>query len=343
MRKIGVCLSIAALAAVNLSPSPGAAFGLSLGPFHIGLPIPGPFPGVGHRHAITPREAARSKGLHDEAELNDVAPAQVGNSDLLYPAATAPGVLEEVFWPSSTSWPFSYNAVLQNAFAKPQPDSRPQVCQQPNGIDGIAGRIQNEIRPTGVQLQQLQRLGGALHVAGAYLAKTCPNDVPAQPVARLQLMEWQIEKVAEALDIVRQPLQAFEQSLNAGQRDRLAHLPAANRAPRRDLVAAACAANPADVDSSIGQITAAVEPADAQRTDLDELKRSFSSASSQLEAACPTKATASPLARLENTEARLDAAWRAVVSMQVALANFEAKLSDQQRARFDATKFAATQ
>jgi hypothetical protein len=50
-----------------------------------------------------------------------------------------------------------------------------------------------------------------------------------------------------------------------------------------------------------------------------------------------------PLARLEAIEARLDATWRALVSIQTALSDFETKLSAEQRVRFDATDFAAAQ
>ncbi len=45
--------------------------------------------------------------------------------------------------------------------------------------------------------------------------------------------------------------------------------------------------------------------------------------------------------RLETIEARLDATWRSELSIQVALANFETKLSDAQKDRFDQMNFAA--
>ncbi len=47
------------------------------------------------------------------------------------------------------------------------------------------------------------------------------------------------------------------------------------------------------------------------------------------------------LGRLETIEARLDATWRSELSIQVALANFETKLSDEQKDRFDQMNFAA--
>jgi hypothetical protein len=47
------------------------------------------------------------------------------------------------------------------------------------------------------------------------------------------------------------------------------------------------------------------------------------------------------VARLDAVEARLDATWRSVLSIQVALANFESKLDDAQRDRLDQTNFVA--
>jgi len=44
---------------------------------------------------------------------------------------------------------------------------------------------------------------------------------------------------------------------------------------------------------------------------------------------------------LEAIEARLDATWRAVLSIQVALEDFESGLSDDQKNRFKAMTFAA--
>ena len=95
------------------------------------------------------------------------------------------------------------------------------------------------------------------------------------------------------------------------------------------------------IDWSMEQISRSVQPTDAQRDDLANVKQSFNEAANDLDAHCPTSAPASALGRLETTEARLDAAWRAVLSMQVTLANFETKLSDAQKDRFDQMNFAA--
>jgi hypothetical protein len=160
-------------------------------------------------------------------------------------------------------------------------------------------------------------------------------------------MEWQVEKLAEALDFVRPPLQELEQSLNATQRARfgvpLATTAAAARADRANTIAPACATAPPKVDASIEQISLAVQPTDDQRDAMNGLKQALRNAAGELDANCPLSLPGDPLARLAAIEARLDATWRALVSIQTALADFETKLSADQRVRFDATDFAAVQ
>jgi hypothetical protein len=345
MRKISAIVTIAALAAVAFSPSPSAAFGLRIGPLYFGIP----YFGYRHRHHGAP-------ALRDEASLKTVPPAQgaAGTqgpasqglmSPLLYPALALPAVYGEIFSPPSSSpWPFSYDAILQTAFAKTAPDQNAAACPQPNRQSAVAERVRAEIRPTGNQMQQMQKLGGALGFASDYLAKACPSEIPQDSAARLQLMEWQIEKLAEALDFVRPPLQELEQSLNDTQRARFGvPLSTAVVHPDRANVAPACAAAPTRVDASIEQISLAVQPTDAQRDAMDSLKQAFRSAANELDANCPASLPSDPLARLEGIEARLDATWRALVSVHTALSDFETKLSAEQRVRFDATDFAAVQ
>jgi hypothetical protein len=343
MRKISPIVAIAALGAIAISPSPSAAVGLRIGPFYLGVPF------FGHRHHHA------GHALRDEASLKTVPPAQtpaatqgVIAAPLLYPALVLPAVYDEVFSPPSSSpWPFSYDAILQTAFAKTATDQDAAPCPQPGRQSAVAERINAEIRPTGNQAQQMQKLAGALGFASDYVVKACPSVIPQDPAARLQLMEWQIEKLSEALDFVRPPLQELEQSLNDRQRARAgmarATANAALRPGHPNTIAPACAAAPTKVDASIEQISLAVQPTDDQRDAMDGLKQALRNAASELDANCPSSLPADPLARLEAIEARLDATWRALVSMQTALAEFETKLSAEQRVRFAETDFAAVQ
>jgi len=347
MRRIGALAGIVALAATLFPPTASQAFGLRLGPFYFGIPF------FGHRYRHWHHNAA----LHDEARLNTGAnigiPAQDRGlmSPLLYPVFALPAVYAEIFSqpspsPSSSPWPFSYDAIFKAAFARTDSDQNSKSCPQTVGSSVIVDRIRNTVRPTPDQMQQLQKLGGALGVASEYLAKACPTDIPQGPAARLQLMEWQIEKVAEALDIVRQPLQDFEQSLTDTQRARFTARPstaAESRLDRPESTAPECARAPTKVDSSVEQISLAVDPTDAQRDAMTGLKQAFRDAANELDAHCPATLPADPLARLESTEARLDATWRALVAIQTALANLENGLNDDQRARLYTTDFAAAQ
>jgi hypothetical protein len=282
----------------------------------------------------------------DSADLARSGTAQGLTSALIYPSLALSTIYDNIFWPQSWSpWPFGYDAILQTAFAKPSPNQDASPCQQPDRAGAIVDRIKAETKLTADQLEKLQKLGGALGMASGYLAKSCPSEIPAQPVARLQLMEGQIEELTMALDIVREPLQQFEQSLNGSKQ---AQFPATLSAPasaRRinqpGNIAPACGSTPAAIDWSIEQISQSVQPSDAQRGTLGDVKQVFSQAARDLDAHCPTSLPPTALARLESIEARLDATWRAVLSMQVALANFETQLSAEQRDRFDTTDFAA--
>jgi hypothetical protein len=337
MRKAGGLMAIAAVAAIAFSPTPAAAFGLRFGPFSVHLPFY--FPRLGHHR------------LYMHANPNDMArpgqPQQPGvTAALLYPNQALPAVFQSVFWPShSPAWPFGYQDIFSTAFATMPAGADQPECQPSVNADQIVGRIRDEVSPTADQMQLLQKLGGALGAAGGYLAKSCPNEIPAQPVARLQLMESQIEELAMAIDIVRQPLQDFEQSLNSAQEAKFAAIgaapPAAGRPNQTDSSVSTCGGSLTAIDWSIDQIDKAVQPTDAQRDDLATLKQSFGKAASDLEAHCLTSVPRTAVGRLETIEARLDATWRSELSIQVALANFETKLSDAQKDRFDQMNFAA--
>jgi LTXXQ motif family protein len=338
MRKIGAYFALAALTAVIVSPQPAAAFGLRIGPFHIGLPF------YWHRHhplymRATPNDLTRP----DSAQ----GASQGQSSVLLYPSLALPAMFENIFWPAySSSWPFGYQAIFATAFAKMPPDQDPHLCQPSVDATGIVGRISAEIAPSADQMQLLQKLGGALGAASGYLAKSCPSDIPTQPTARLQLMQSQIEELSMALDIVRQPLQDFEQSLNSNQQAKFAAVagsPTVADQNRPDNFALSCGGSPTTIDWSVDQIEQSVQPTDAQHDALTDVRRAFGKAASDLASHCPSSSSLPPtaLGRLETIETRLDSTWRAVLSIQVALAGFETKLSDDQRNRLDAMNFAA--
>ncbi len=337
MRKVGALIAIGGLAAALLSSPPAAAFGLRIGPFHIGLPF-----GWHHRRPLymraNPGDMARSE-TPETVSQGVVSPA------LVYPSLALPMIFQNVFWPNSPQWPFGYRNIFTTAFARIPVDQDQRLCQQPLDANAMVGRISNEVSPTADQMELLQKLGGALGMASGYLARACPKEIPTQPVARLQMMQSQIQALAMAINIIHQPLQDFEQSLTPDQQSLFnggpPSEPTIKDQNQAGNIARPCGGSPTALDGSIEQISRSVQPTDAQRDDLANVKQSFNEAANDLDAHCPTSAPASALGRLETMEARLDAAWRAVLSMQVTLANFETKLSDRQKNRFDAMNFAS--
>ena len=128
MQKIGaICLRITALAAVVFSPLPAAAFGLHLGPFHLGLPLLGhPY----HRHHLYMRANPREARIRS----NDIARSETESSKgttsaLLYPSIALPSIIENIFFPTySSPWLFDYQAIFTTAFAR-APRQDPSLCQ----------------------------------------------------------------------------------------------------------------------------------------------------------------------------------------------------------------------
>jgi len=311
MRKIGAILGITVLAAVVLSHPPAAAFGLHLGPLHFGLP----FVGRHHYHhhlymRATPNEArTRPKYVarSEFAASNESGSSKGMTSALLYPSTAAPSIIENIFFPSySSPWPFGFQDIFTTAFAKVARQNT-ILCQASFDPNAIVGRISNEVAPTSDQSQLLQRLGGALAAASGYLAKSCPKEIPAQPVARLQLVESQLEELTTALNIARQPLLDFEQSLNADQQSRLA-LASSQGSLDGQIQSgniAGCG-SPDAIDWPIIEIDQSVQPTSAQRLVLDDVRQSFDEAAGDLKAHCPTTIPATALNRLDTIQARLD-------------------------------------
>lgn len=351
MRTIGACAAIAVLTAFLSSSSPCAAFGINIGPLHVGLPF-----GVRHRARIA-AERRHRLALHHRAnertvtvdktnsasveQASGLAPGPASNlgSALLYPGLALPAIYDDIFRTAhssanSSQWPFGYEPIFRAAFAKPAPSQDQRACAPTDRATATVRQIKDATDPDAAQSRLLEKLGNALGQAAGYLAKSCPKEIPEQPIARLKLMQSQIEVLSMALDILRPPLQQFEQSLNGRQK-------AAFAAAHGGETVDGCATAPSAISWSIGQIEQSVQPSDAQRQTLTDIEQTFRNAASDLDTHCPAALPHTPFARLEAIQSGLDAEWRAVLAIQVGLGDFEAGLSDQQRLRFNTMDLAA--
>src|SRR5262245_34020935 len=89
-------------------------------------------------------------------------------------------------------------------------------------------------------------------------------------------------------------------------------------------------------DWPIERIFKVVQPTDAQRPALDELKAASAKAIEMLQSACPHDLPSIPAGRLAAMESRLQVMLAAVQTVSPALEGFYKSLSDEQKARFTA-------
>jgi LTXXQ motif family protein len=89
-------------------------------------------------------------------------------------------------------------------------------------------------------------------------------------------------------------------------------------------------------DWPIERIAQTVEPNDAQRAVLDELKAATAQALDILKAACPMALPSTPTGRIEAMHQRLDAMLEAVRTVRPVIEKFYQSLNDEQKARFNA-------
>jgi hypothetical protein len=325
MATIGVRIAVFGLTLAILGPSQQTwALGVRLGPFFLG------WRAHHHRHlSRRPTEAPHS---------DPIGVAQNRTPSFFYPILTWPSLADNIFRPTNISpWPFTYQRIFDQAFAEYPAKRFVELCTPPIGRGDASLRIGREIAPTAAQQPLLQKLGTALAQANGYLIKFCPGEIPPSPAERLQLMESQIDVMTMALEIVRVPLQKFEQSLDDKQRARLS-------APMKNKdITLACAEKSEPANWPMPVLKQALQPTADQEAAMDELGRAFNRASSGLNTICPDGMSRMPSARLRAIEARLDTTWVAVQTIQVAVTEFQKQLNDQQRARFNALQLAPTQ
>jgi hypothetical protein len=323
MPTVSARISVVAIALTALFPPTQAAraFGLNFGPLHLNLPLPGG--PQGGRDTRTAPGAAQTP--------------PVTGPTLLFPVLAWPSLYGDIFLPKTASfWSFSYQDIFDQTFTKYPPERLSGFCPYRDITAAVVARIAQQTVPDAAQQPLLQKLATALGQANGYLAKSCPAEIPAQPVARLQLMEHQIDATVMALEIIRPPLQQFEESLTDKQRARFDEANTAN-----GNIDPTCKTRAGSAKESIAQLEQAVQPTDAQRESLAKVEDAFNRAAGDLDNDCPAVALTA-VGRLEAIEARLDATWRAVETIQVALADFQTSLSDEQNSRFNALQLASS-
>jgi hypothetical protein len=219
-------------------------------------------------------------------------------------------------------------------------------------VDRIAAAVQ----PNELQRTALDELATAWQAARDTIRAACPTQVPATAMERLGLMRERLAAMIKATDAVAPPLAKFVDLLEDGQKtklDALAKDRSAALASIQQKNPQAASACQADSDPRYdeklqrqyeqlvqqqwpaAEIASTLKLDDTARARLDVLQDTTLRTMETL-SACPSQAAPTPQARLTAVKARLQTMLQAVNGVSDALDDFEADLSDEQKAGFEA-------
>jgi hypothetical protein len=218
-------------------------------------------------------------------------------------------------------------------------------------VDRIAAAVQ----PNELQRTALDELAAAWLAARDTIRAACPTQVPATATERLGLMRERLAAMIKATDAVAPPLAKFVDLLDDGQKakfdglakDRRAALAAVQRKDTQALAACDANSDPRyDVQAQrqyeqlIQQQWPAADIATTLKLDDNararfEVLQDTTLRTMETLSACLSKPAETPQARLTAVKARLETMLQAVNGVSDALDDFEADLSDEQKAGFE--------
>jgi hypothetical protein len=154
-------------------------------------------------------------------------------------------------------------------------------------------------------------------------------------------MQQRIEAMIAAVDTVQPPLENFYGLLNDDQKVGLNALGQDQRSKSArktgGSLAQTCGATQAGVtDWPAAEIDARLHPTDAQRASLTALQNAGAKADEMLKTACQADDALTPPARLAAAGKRLQVMLQAITTVRTALDDFYGKLTDEQKAQFEA-------
>jgi LTXXQ motif family protein len=231
----------------------------------------------------------------------------------------------------------------ETATAAPS-DQLAQMCgEDSREIAGLPiDQIQQAIQPSDAQRAALDDLANASVKAAQDIKAACPTEIAATAPARLESMQKRIEAMIAAVDTVQPPLQKFYDLLSDDQKARLNALGQnerqgkAARNSKGSLDQSCDAAQSGLLTWPAAEIDARVHPTDDQRASLTALQDATAKAADMLKSSCQPSDAITPPARLAAVGKRLNTLLDAVKTVRTALNDFYGKLSDEQKAQFEA-------
>jgi hypothetical protein len=216
--------------------------------------------------------------------------------------------------------------------------TRAFCAEQAKGVTTLPfGRIEQAVRPINDQKALFADLKKAAAEAAAQFREACPESVPLTPLGRLEAMTMRLEATLDAIKIMRPALAAFYESLDDEQKAAFNEIgPDLVREPRTAENAANCQGGKAGLaELPIERIEALVQPTQSQQAALASLQDAIEKSLTRLSKACALETPATPVARLDAMQRRIDAMLAAAQEIRPALEAFYASLDDEQKAKFN--------
>lgn len=179
------------------------------------------------------------------------------------------------------------------------------------------------------------------NAAKAVRTGTCQPTNAATPAERLEATVQRLWAVQNASVVIRSALKNFYDTLSDEQKAKFRVAPpdkarAEAKPGDNPMNRQACAQQAGGDERLMRQIQQTVRPTPKQKASVEMLGKTTGGMSQYLMASCAQPTPEDPLARLDAATARLTAINYAATSMEVALSQFSAALTDDQRKRFDA-------
>jgi hypothetical protein len=229
-----------------------------------------------------------------------------------------------------------------SAASPPAADQLTQMCgDDSRDIAGLPiDQIQQAVQPNDTQRAALDDLANASVKAAEGIKAACPVQIALTAPARLAAMQQRIEAMIAAVGMVQPPLDKFYGLLNDEQKARLNALGQRSKSAAQKnggSLAQGCGATQAGVtDWPAAEIDAKLHPTDAQRVSLNALRDANAKAEDMLKSSCQPDDALTPPARLAAIGRRLDVMLQAVKTVHAALDDFYGRLTDEQKAQFEA-------
>lgn len=228
-------------------------------------------------------------------------------------------------------------ATTGSAAAPPDPD-----CDETRiRTDWPKADIERTIDLSDSQRSALDHLQTAINnAAKAVRTGACQPAATASPAERLEGTVQRLWAVQNATVVIRGALKNFYDTLSDEQKAKFRFAPDKAHAEAKPgdnpMNRQACAQRAGGDERLMRQIQQTVRPTPKQKAGVEMLGKTAGGMSQYLMASCAQPTPEDPLARLDAATGRLTAINYAATSMEVALSQFSAGLTEDQRKKFDA-------